>query len=234
MSLEKTDTSQEKIVIPLFEIVVYPDSRAKFQVDLATGQLFSDALEHSETAHAVGLCVKSGIQPLELTEESFYTTGTLLQVLHVQPADDGYLICAQVVQRVEVISFLEKGGRFYATYEPVPDIQDLEKDQEIQILDDIKTTINDISNCFTGSEEFTRPIEEMDSIDQIMGFIMPFLPVSLTEKQNLLEIVSIGQRYSTFLVLLIKTRDDIAIRIEMAKKVSARVNKSNREAMLRE
>ena len=33
MKSEKTDDTVEKIVIPLFEIVVYPDSRTKFQVD---------------------------------------------------------------------------------------------------------------------------------------------------------------------------------------------------------
>jgi len=33
----------------------------------------------------------------------------------------------------------------------------------------------------------------MNSVDQIMGFVMPFLPVSLAEKQALLEIVSVRQ-----------------------------------------
>jgi ATP-dependent Lon protease len=74
----------------------------------------------------------------------------------------------------------------------------------------------------------------MDSIDQIMGFIMPFMPVKLAEKQALLEIVSVRQRYITFLEILVKMKENINIRIEMARKVSDKVNKSNREAMLRE
>ena len=74
----------------------------------------------------------------------------------------------------------------------------------------------------------------MDSIEQIMGFVMPYLPVSIAEKQALLEVDSVRERYITFLDLLIKTREDINIRIEMAKKVTDRVGKFNREAMLRE
>jgi ATP-dependent Lon protease len=74
----------------------------------------------------------------------------------------------------------------------------------------------------------------MESVDRIMGFVMPFLPVPLAEKQVLLETVSVRQRYISFLELLIRTRENINIRIEMAKKVSDRVSKSNREAMLRE
>jgi ATP-dependent Lon protease len=74
----------------------------------------------------------------------------------------------------------------------------------------------------------------METADQIMGFVMPFLPIHLAEKQALLEIVSVRERYITFLELLMKTKEDIGIRIEMAKKVTDRVSKSNREAMLRE
>ena len=74
----------------------------------------------------------------------------------------------------------------------------------------------------------------MDSADQIMGFVMPFLPVPLAEKQALLEIISVRQRYITFLELLIRVRENISIRMEMAKKVSDKVGKSNREAILRE
>ena len=234
MKSEKTNEMDEKLVIPLFEIVVYPDSRTKFPVDQATGVLLLDAMKDTKGAHAVGLTVKSGTRPLDLTPESLYKTGNLFRISHVEPADDGYLICAQVTQRVTAISVSEREGRFYATYEPVPDIQDLEDELKVRILADIKITIHEISSRFSGSEQFTRPIDQMDSIDQIMGFVMPFLPVHLTEKQALHEIVSVRQRYITFLELLVKTREDINIRIEMAKKVSDRVGKTNREAMLRE
>ena len=234
MQSEKSDNTQEKIVIPLFEIVVFPNSRTKFQVDRATGDLLLAGIEDPEAAYAVGLTVKSGTRPSEVTGESLYKTGNLFRISHVQPADDGYLICAQVVQRVKAVSLSEKDGHFYAVYEPVPDLQDLEEDLQARILADIKSTIHDISNRFQGSEQFTQPIDQMDTVDQIMGFVMPFLPVNLAEKQALLELVSVRQRYITFLEVLIRTKENINIRIEMAKKVSDRVNKSTREAMLRE
>jgi ATP-dependent Lon protease len=234
MQSEKNDHTQEKLVIPLFEIVVFPDSRTKFPVDQATGVLLLDAMKDTRGAHAVGLTVKSGTRPSEITAGSLYRTGNLFRISHVQPADDGYLICADVVQRVKAVSLSEKEGRFYASYEPVSDLLDLEEDLQERILADIKLTIHEISSRFSGSEQFTQPIDRMESIDQIMGFVMPYLPVHLAEKQALLEIVSVRQRYISFLELLVKTREDINIRIEMAKKVTDRVSKSNREAMLRE
>ena len=234
MQLETEVQMPEKLVIPLFEIVVFPNSRTKFPVDQATGVLLLDAMKDTKGAHAVGLTLKSGTRASELTAESLYRTGNLFRISHVQPADDGYLICAEVVQRVKVVSLSEKDGRFYASCVPLLDLQDLEEDLQERILADIKLTIHEISSRFSGSEQFTEPIDRMESIDQIMGFVMPFLPVHLAEKQALLEIVSVRQRYISFLEVLVRTREGINIRIEMAKKVTDRVSKSNREAMLRE
>ena len=50
-----------------------------------------------------------------------------------------------------------------------------------------------------------------------MGFAMPFLPVNLADKQALLEITSVRQRYITFLEFLIRTRENIRIRIRWQK-----------------
>jgi len=234
MQPEKSDGIAEKMVIPLFEIVVYPESRTKFQVDRATGELLLEAMKDEDPAHAIGLTVKSGTRPQELTAESLYRMGNLFHIAFVQPADDGYVICAEVVQRVKVVSPREKDGRFYARYEPVMDIQDLEEELKERILADIKLTLHEMSSRFSGSERFTEPVNRMHTVDQIMGFVMPFLPVHLAEKQALLEAVSVRERSIAFLELLMKTREDIGIRIEMAKKVTDRVSRSNREAMLRE
>ncbi|MDD1678834.1 MAG: LON peptidase substrate-binding domain-containing protein, partial [Methanomicrobiales archaeon] len=229
-----TDTSQELIVVPLFEIVVYPDSRTKFPVDRATGELLLAQMADAGSAYGIGLTVKSGNEPSELASEMFYQIGNLLRILRVQPADEGYLVFAQVVQRVQAISLHQKGVRFYVMYTPVPDLLDAEDELKTRILSDIRTTVQEISSRFPGSEQVIQTLDRMDSIDQIMGFVMPFLPVDLEEKQALLEIVSVRKRYLAFLDLLVRTREDINLRIEMAKKVSDRVNKSNREAMLRE
>ncbi len=87
-TMEKNDT-MEKIVIPLFEIVVYPHSRTKFQVDRATGDLLLAGIENPADAYAIGLTVKSGTRPFEVTSESLYKTGNLFRISHVQPAGFG-------------------------------------------------------------------------------------------------------------------------------------------------
>lgn len=234
MYSKQNEDNRESIVIPLFEIVVYPKSRTKFLAHKSIGEILSNEMKNGDSAYAIGLTVKNGTKPSDLSEDDFYKTGNLLKITFVQPADDGYLVSARSTQRIEVVSMDKKDGLFYAEYEPVSDIPDLDDDFQEDIMADVKKTIHEISSRFQSSERFTRPIEKMDSIDQIMGYVMPFMPIKLAEKQDLLEIVSVRERYLTFLYILTKQKENINIQIEVAKKVTEKVNKSNREAMLRE
>ncbi|KUG21149.1 atp-dependent protease la type i [hydrocarbon metagenome] len=234
MQSPHTDLSGEIMVIPLFETVVYPKTRTKFRVDRATGDLLASKMNPEGPTYAVGLTIRDGIAPSNVSADALYTTGNLFDISHVQPADDGYLVCALAVHRVKAATLSEKDGLFYAACEHVPDIPDLDDDARAGMLAEIREILHDISGHFAGSEQFTRPIDRIDSVDGIMGFVMPFLPVDLARKQELLEIASVRQRCASFLDLLTDLKANLDIRIEVAQKVSEKVSRANREAMLRE
>ncbi|MGA9188300.1 MAG: endopeptidase La [Methanosarcina sp.] len=234
MYSKKTEDNRESIVIPLFDIVVYPKSRTKFLADKITGEMLLTEMKNGEFVNAIGLTVKSGTKPSDVSEGDLYKIGNLLKVTFVQPADDGYLVIAKALERVEAVSLYQKDGLFYASYKPIYDLSDFDEDTQAEVMANIKKTIHEISSRFQGAEQFTRPIDKMDSIDQIMGFVMPYIPVKLAEKQNLLEIVSVRERYLMFLHILTNQKENINIQIEMAKKVTDKISKSHREAMLRE
>ncbi len=222
------------MVIPLFETVIYPKSRTKFQVDRVTGERLFAEVRNTGSAHAVGLTVHSGTEPSEVSAGTLYRTGNLLEISRVQPTDDGYLVFAEAVHRVTAVTLSEEDGLFSAVCEPVPDLLDLDETTHAEILADVRAVIHEISGHFQGSEQFTRPVDTMDSIDRIMGFVMPFMPVDLAGKQGLLEIASVRKRYSAFLEILTTLKESIAVRVDVARKVSDKVGKANREAMLRE
>ncbi len=233
MYLPEDDTS-ETIVIPLLETVVYPGVRTKLPVDAATGEALLAALKSEGSASAVGLTVKSEKEFPEDPAELFYATGTLLNIAHVQPSDDGYLTFAHAISRVKAVALSERDGLFHASCELFPDLQDLDEEGEAEMLTAVKAAVHEISENFQGSGQFTAPIEKMTSVDQIMGFVLPFMPADLATKQALLETTSVKERYSAFLKLLVNLIGSINLRIEVAKKASEKVGKANREAMLRE
>jgi len=234
MHSPQPDTSREYIVIPLFETVVYPETRTKLQVETAVGEALIAAMKSEGSASAVGLTAKGGAETPEDPADAFYSTGTLLMIAHVQPADDGYLAFAHATRRVKAVTLSERGGQYYAISEPLPDMPDLDEGARAQMLANVKAAVHEISGNFQGSEQFTRPVDRMESVDQIMGFVMPFLPIGVAEKQSLLEIASVRERYTAFLRILVNLNESINLRIEVAKKANEKVGKANREAMLRE
>ena len=227
----KTERNQEFLVLPLSEIVVFPQTRTKLKVDKNTGELLADDLKQGGSAHAIALASRSDT---ELTRESLYTVGCHMKVTAAEPADDGYLIDAIAFEKAEATDLHEVAGQFYAICTPVPDLPDLDEAMRLALIAEIRQTLHEISSHFQGSEQFTLPVDKMDSIDQIIGYVMPFTPLPIAEKQTILETVSARQRGQGFLELMVKLKEDIRFRIDMARKVSEKVNRSNREAMLRE
>ncbi|SCL74736.1 Lon protease 1 [Methanoculleus chikugoensis] len=231
MNSPQQDTSRDYIVIPLSETVVYPETRTKLQVETAIGEALIAAMKSDGSAYAVGLTAKSGAED---SADALYSTGNLLMIAHVQPSNDGYLIFAHATRRVKAVTLLERDGQFYAVCEPLPDVPDLDEGDRAEMLANVRAAVHEISGNFQGSEQFTRPVDRMESIDQIMGFVMPFLPIGVAEKQSLLEIASVRERYTAFLRILVNLNESINLRIEVAKKANEKVGKANREAMLRE
>ncbi|HTY15431.1 MAG TPA: endopeptidase La [Methanoregulaceae archaeon] len=228
------DENREYLVIPLSDLVVFPESRVKFKVDKNTGDLLAEALRKNENTYAIALTVKDDAGTSRVSPDGMYRTGCLLKVAVLTPTEDGHVVAAGALYKVEAKDLVLRGEQFYATCRPVIDTDYPDDEIRAALLGEIKKAIHEISSHFQGSEHFTLPVDRMTSIDQVIGYVMPFTPVSVGDKQAILETTSARQRYLGFLELLVNLRENISIRVEMARKVSEKVTKSNREAMLRE
>ncbi|MDI6866851.1 endopeptidase La [Methanoculleus sp.] len=228
------ETSKEHIVIPLPDIVVYPETRTKVLVGKTVGEALISAVKSYGSASAVGLTAKSDAEAGENPADLLYTIGTLLSIVRVQPADEGYIVFAHATSRVRAVTLSEIDGVYYASCEQLPDIDDLDETGREEMLRDVRAAIHEISSNFQGSEQFTRPVDSMESVDQIMAFVMPFMPMDVATKQSLLETVSVRERYTAFLRLLVDFSERLNLRIEVTRKASENVGKANREALLRE
>jgi ATP-dependent Lon protease len=68
------------MVIPLFDIVVYPHSRTKFLINKTIGELLSSEIDNGGTVYAMGLVVKSNKKSFDISEEDLFRTGNLFEV----------------------------------------------------------------------------------------------------------------------------------------------------------
>ncbi len=222
------------IVLPLYDIVLFPQTLTRISIGRDIGDILVEMIQNNDKSSLIGLTIKENANPTEITPDSFYRIGNLLEISIIHPADDGYLIGVSPTGRVRVETLYTDTGLWYATGSPVHDEEELDENTRQELISEVKETIHAVSANFQGSEAITGEIDRMESIDEIIGFTMPFIPVSLETKQALLESLSPRERGVTFLEILTEFRDNVSLRIEMARKVSEKVSKSNREAMLRE
>ena len=78
MYSEQTRENREKLVVPLFGIVVYPKSRTKLMADKVTGEILLNEMRNAESVSAIGLTVKSGTKLAKDDGDSLLMTDILL------------------------------------------------------------------------------------------------------------------------------------------------------------
>lgn len=84
------------------------------------------------------------------------------------------------------------------------------------------------------SNEMQRQVNSMDDLEKLLDYITNNLPVSYKEKQKVLEAISLTERYEVLVALLLEQIEVIAIKNEFQKKIKERVDKNQRDYLLRE
>lgn len=84
------------------------------------------------------------------------------------------------------------------------------------------------------SGELRRQVREEENLPKIMDLIANNLPFYYEQKQEILEAVSLTERYEVLMALLLKEIEIIAIKNEFQAKVKKRVDKNQKEYILRE
>lgn len=83
-------------------------------------------------------------------------------------------------------------------------------------------------------KEFFRQVAESRELEKVMDLIANNLPVHYEEKQRYLEAFTLGERYEVLMAMLLKEVNIIAIKNEFQTKVKQRVDKNQKEYLLRE
>jgi ATP-dependent Lon protease len=125
-------------------------------------------------------------------------------------------------------------GEMVARYSDAPAMEAMDASSSQAILKYAIEAVREVGSNFQGSEHFLKPLDKMTTVEEVIGFVMPFMPVPLGEKQALLETYSEKEQGLAFLDMLNKRKEEIELQIELARKSNEKLNKSHREALLRQ
>ena len=83
-------------------------------------------------------------------------------------------------------------------------------------------------------KEVVRQVQETTDLSKLLDYVGNNLPVSYDKKQKILDAIAITERYEVLLAMLLQQIEVLAIKSDFQKKVQERVEKHQREYVLRE
>lgn len=83
-------------------------------------------------------------------------------------------------------------------------------------------------------KEVVRQVQETTDLSKLLDYVGNNLPVSYDKKQKILDAIAIRERYEVLLAMLLQQIEVLAIKSDFQKKVQERVEKHQKEYVLRE
>ncbi len=227
---EKND--QAGMVIPISDTVLLQGVNSILWVP----GLSEEELENlsKEDTTSIALTLKQNFSRKRLKEEDFYKIGVSFQVDEVEETEKGYRLKIKVLDRVEIKTLRIETDLIHAEYGISPDDIDLNETSQAEMVAYLKKIIRELRENYKGSEQFMKIFDEFKDLNSLMMFLSQFMPISNSEKYDLLETQSLKARSLKFIDYLIKLKETVELQLEMAERFSEKTNKSYRESVLRE
>lgn len=219
------------VVIP--DTILLPENNMKLKIGKTTGsEIYSRVAK--DDFYGIALAVKESNSNGLYIESDFYQIGTLIKVKNIKEMRDFYQLSVEIIERVKVKELIPDEADYKATYELIPDINDLDTENHAEILKYVRGLVAEISKNFKGSKGYVEQVNKFNDIAQVIAFVFPYVRLNLEEQQEFLEIRSLKKRSLKFLDILIEQKESIQFQMEMAAKFNDEMNKKHRENMLKE
>lgn len=145
-------------------------------------------------------------------------------------------VMVEGLERCSVLALEERRGCLYAAVEPIKEqeveLSGAEKDGMARALEDLLKRYSQLNQKF--SKDMLRQMLEIRDMEKLTMAACVQLPFYYKEKQRLLEAVNIVDRYDILCIILVNEMEVLQIRNEIQQKVKDRVDKNQRDYILRE
>ncbi len=170
--------------------------------------------------------------------EDLYSIGTLCKIESSSTTTDAGTrqIMVTGIARYRLIECKISTADFLITQgETVPDIHSPHLSRNEALFYNLKELAREVIELLPGTTEpLLKLIDRVDDSAYLSNICAAYLNLTLAEKQELLETVEIEHRMESILNAMRSERETLSIQREIRDKMSERINKAQREALLRE
>lgn len=174
----------------------------------------------------------------EPTAENLYRIGLVAEIKQViKMPNDLVRVLVEGIERAELNCFTETEEYLLAevirfTEDGLEDIPENAREAMIRCLEEKYEQFCTYNS--KNGKEAAKPIQEIHELDRLIDTIANSIPIGYEEKQRILEAVTITERYEVLMAILLREIDIATIRNDLAMKIKSKVEKNQREYILRE
>ncbi len=230
------DTIIRKLpAVALRGIVILPGMIAHF--DISRSKSIRAIEESMMDEQHVFLVAQKDAEVEDPDTEDVYKIGTIAEVKQVIKLQNNIVrILVEGKERAELSAFLDNPDYLLAeviTFEE--ELEELPEEVQEAMVRTIQETFGRylLVNPKVG-KDLQRHLNEMKDLQKLMDMLANNLPLPYEEKQKILEALSLTERYEVLMALFLKEIEITAIKNEFQKKVKERVDKNQKEYILRE
>ena len=196
------------------------------------------AVETSQAADGLlAVVTQKVLTPGDPQVQDLYSVGTLCKIESSALTDTGsrqIVVTGAARFRIEECQ-LNPDGYLAARGEIVSDIHSPDPIRNEALFYNLKEIASEVVELLPGATEpLIKLIERVDDSGYLSNVCAAYLNLSIAQKQELLESVLVEQRLEILLKAMRKEREVLSIQKDIREKMSERLSKAQREALLRE
>lgn len=223
-------------ILPMRNSVLYPGQTIPVMVGRSrTVNAVEAALSSNEPHYIVAVAQKAETEGSPKPNDLF-TVGTLAKIeRHKGDGDSGFQLLVTGLRRVNVEK-VEDGLEYLSgTTTMLDDKMDVEKGTADALVSSMKelaiSMLKLIPSNNAGVVETVKAIEDPILLGHLVS---QYLDLATEAKQSILEETSVKNRYLRLMDFMVNQRDELQLQHDIGKKISRKMGKQQREALLRE
>lgn len=169
--------------------------------------------------------------------EDIYDVGTVTLIKQVSKLPGHVLrVLVEGVSRARIYSFIEIEGYHVAQLSCEKDeVSDIDEVSNEAMTRTVKEVLAAYGACFPKvGKAVEDQIDDSMSLGELLDAITINLPLSAANKQTVLSAVSVRERYEALTAMMMREVEVIRIKNELAKDIRQRIDKNQRDYILRE
>ena len=221
--------------VALRGLTILPGMIAHFDVSRERSlRAIEEAMEQDQRIYLV---TQSNVDREDPTQEDLYRMGIVADIKQVvRLQNDVVRILVDGISRAKLLGFTDRKKYLEAEICCCDSNADsLPEDLKEAMLLGVREAFHRYATVIGKiSKELIRQIDQYEDLEKLIDYVTNNLPVSYELKQQVLEAEDINDRYQVIVSLLLSQVEVISIKNELQKKVKVRVDKHQKEYVLRE